>query len=728
MEEQVLSVLHTEFKAAKFELDDDIMNYLASACLVALEDSDDQESAEQQLQEVLDAQLEEAGDSFEAVAGVCRLIAAVKFGKHKVQPPAAGEFQADSKTIQLGKTKEPGELLCCVEDLFLMYGGSSEPLLSNTKFEIRQGHRYGIVGCNGTGKTSLMLALLSGAVKEMPPELKLVHVHGGTVMELGDPDMTASEVAERHRQELGIKGNSDAGKALEDVGFIGEMQQKTLSQLSGGWRMRLALACAMLKRCDVLLLDEPTNHLDAEAVAWLANYLKGLAGTSLVISHQPDFLDQVCTDIIHFDKHELNYHKGNFEAFVRDRAFDSGQAQALLETRSRPLTALAARVMQAQQEEVHLTFPIPGRLDGIHCNSRPIVEMKKVSFQYDESAPFIIKEVSGKLSLNSKVAVVGANGSGKSTLLSVLCGENSPSEYAGTFGEVIRHRNMRLSYIAQHHVFHLEEFWKCTPLIYFQIRFRNGYDQMLQRRLLDLGSSEEQNTRKEMAVKLGKYGRMVHDIVGRQKRGRQVVYEVAWEGLEDPKQNTWETFGKLKKMKADGIARAFDERLAAQAAGIHERPLSEREIVKHLELFQINEEIAKDRTISKLSSGQKSRLMLAAAFWTKPHLVVIDEPTNYLDPETVDALMYALQHFRGGFIASTHCQRFVDEVCSESWTIHEGAVSISKLHDPLLQSKILPREQHMILSRQPPDVGAPLPTLLSAAAVAADRAAHRKVK
>merc|ERR1719311_1065930 len=134
-------------------------------------------------------------------------------------------------------------------------------------------------------------------------------------------------------------------------------------------------------------------------------------------------------------------------------------------------------------------------------------------------------------------------------------------------------------------------------------------------------------------------------------------------------------------MRVDGLARAYDERIGAQASGTDLRPLTDREIVKHLENFQFTEDMCLRRMISSFSAGQKSRLMLGAAFWTKPHVIALDEPTNYLDPETVNSLARALKNFRGGVIAVTHSEHFIEEVCNERWTVTDGAVTVAKDKD-----------------------------------------------
>merc|ERR1712019_121178 len=173
----------------------------------------------------------------------------------------------------------------------------------------------------------------------------------------------------------------------------------------------------------------------------------------------------------------------------------------------------------------------------------------------------------------------------------------------------------------------------------------------------------------------------VGDLLQRTKIGNQLAYEVRWKNLDDPKQNTVEPISKLKMMGLDKICIACDERIAAKAAGLDQRPLTRREVVAHVEKFGIDEEMCCNRQIQGFSAGQKVRLSLAAMFWTKPHLIAVDEPTNYLDVETVEALAKALTNFRGGIIMIEPKTDFVDKICNEKWNLEDGAVTIEKLNN-----------------------------------------------
>merc|ERR1712050_162502 len=224
-------------------------------------------------------------------------------------------------------------------------------------------------------------------------------------------------------------------------------------------------------------------------------------------------------------------------------------------------------------------------------------------------------------------------------------------------------------------MYHLGEFLNSTPYVYIQKRYKDGWDDALQRRLIDPANEEEAKLRQDLAVKYGKYGNQVEDIVGRVVRGGEVFYEVNWKNLPDQKQNTFESMSKLKMLGVSSLAKAYDERLAAQSAGLDQRPLSQREIVKHLEQFGLDEDMVLNREIRGFSAGQKSKLTLGAAFWTKPHIVALDEPTNYIDMETLESLVRALARYKGGVIVISHAKEFVEQVCDETWLVEGGTIA-----------------------------------------------------
>merc|ERR1712194_797256 len=513
--------------------------------------------------------------------------------------------------------------------------------------------------------------------------------------------------------------------------------------------MRLLIAGAMMKKSDVLLLDEPTNHLDSKAVTWLSDYLVGLIYSAImVISHDPGFLNRVCTDIINYNKGKLVYYKGNFDAFTERLGINAADAEALLagqvavsengveraettweektaqqeeevltprsagvasESTGAPLGlksransasshGLVAQGASQQPEEggetptgaggsgapapdrkAKIVFPIAGKVKGLNSLAKPVLEMNDLTFAHGEEKGDVIQGVAGKITMNSRIAITGVNGAGKTTFLNLICGEVHPNASAcPQKGTVARHRNCRLAYMAQQHMHHMKDYMTTSPYIYIQKRYQNGYDGALQQRLLEPANEEEREDRVKRAKQYGKYGCALKNLVGRQMRGKDLYYEASWEGLDDTSKNSWLCLNDLRNLGCESFALAYDDRAAAIEGGVADRPLSQREIVKHLEQFGITEELALNRNIGMFSAGQKSKVSLAAAFWIKPHLVALDEPTNYIDMETLDSLTVALQRFKGGVICISHCAEFVEKVCNETWMLENGGLTIIK--------------------------------------------------
>jgi elongation factor 3 len=240
---------------------------------------------------------------------------------------------------------------------------------------------------------------------------------------------------------------------LTSVGFTKEMLEMVITSLSGGWKMKLALARAMLMKADILLLDEPTNHLDVTNVAWLEDYLINLKSvTSIIVSHDSGFLDRVCSDIIHYANRKLKVYRGNLTCFVK--AVPEAQSYYQLE---------------ATEQEWQL--PEPGFLEGVKSKDKAILKMHNMSFQYPGAPKPQITNVTLQVSLSSRVACIGANGAGKSTLIKVLTGETEATE-----GMVWKHPNLRIAYVAQHAFHHIEQHLDKTPNEYIQWRYAVGED------------------------------------------------------------------------------------------------------------------------------------------------------------------------------------------------------------------------------------------------------------
>ncbi|KAG0008369.1 translational elongation factor EF-1 alpha, partial [Podila clonocystis] len=197
---------------------------------------------------------------------------------------------------------EEGELLCDCE-FSLAYGGMI--LLNKTRLNLRRGQRYGLCGPNGVGKSTLMRAIADGQLEGFPPadELRTVFVEHNLQAEDADLPVATFIFQDEKIKDLDQKAVIEM---LESVGFDKEKQEQAVGSLSGGWKMKLELARAMLMNADILLLDEPTNHLDVANVAWLQDYLNSLTNvTSMIVSHDSGFLDAVCTGIIHYETRKL---------------------------------------------------------------------------------------------------------------------------------------------------------------------------------------------------------------------------------------------------------------------------------------------------------------------------------------------------------------------------------------------------------------------------------------
>jgi elongation factor 3 len=402
----------------------------------------------------------------------------------------------------------------------------------------------------------------------------------------------------------------------------------------------------------------------------------------MVVSHEPAFLDKICTDIIQYREMKMCYYKGNFTSFREQAGISDADCADILDGGPAAEKTGTAGGGDDSDDEVlvgygtgarsKISFPIPMKLTGVSA-SKPILETKNLAFGYIESEPPIFHEVNLKVTQTSRIALTGRNGSGKSTLLALVAGELN-----ARVGDVLRHRNLRIAYIPQNQLFYLSDFNELTPQAYIQARYKSGYDELVQTRLLQFKDEEDRQKRIELAKKYGKQGAMVRTIVGRTVKGKDILYEVAWEGLPDEKQNTQEPFSKLKQMGAEGEARAFDERNSVLSNSQDIRPVTRREIIKHFELFGLDEDMICNRQIGGFSAGQKSKLMLASSMWTRPQAILLDEPTNYVDVETLDAIARALRTFRGGLIISSRDQSFLDKVCTETWLVDGGCVTSSK--------------------------------------------------
>ncbi|KAH8244056.1 ATP-binding cassette sub-family F member 2 [Drosophila bipectinata] len=495
-------------------------------------------------------------------------------------------------------------------------------LLQDTMLELNCGRRYGLIGLNGCGKSSL-LSVLGGREVPIPPHIDIFHLTREIpassksalqcVMEVDEERIKLEKLAE----ELAMSDEDDAQEQLIDIyerlddmsadqaeakaarilhglGFDKAMQQKQAKDFSGGWRMRIALARALFVKPHLLLLDEPTNHLDLDACVWLEEELKEYKRILVLISHSQDFLNGVCTNIIHLTGKRLKYYTGNYEAFVRTRMellenqmkqynweqdqiahmknyiarFGHGSAKLARQAQSKEKT-LAKMVAQGLTEKVsddkvlNFYFPSCGKVPP------PVIMVQNVNFRYNDETPWIYKNLEFGIDLDTRLALVGPNGAGKSTLLKLLYGDLVP-----TSGMIRKNSHLR---IARYHQ-HLHELLDldASPLEYMMRAFPDVKE------------------KEEMRKIIGRYG-----LTGRQ----QVC------------------------------------------------------------------------PIRQLSDGQRCRVVFAWLAWQVPHLLLLDEPTNHLDMETIDALADAINDFDGGMVLVSHDFRLINQVAEEIWVCEKETVT-----------------------------------------------------
>ncbi|XP_006458613.1 hypothetical protein AGABI2DRAFT_200379 [Agaricus bisporus var. bisporus H97] len=550
---------------------------------------------------------------------------------------------------EVPEDEEEGEDLCDCQ-FSLAYG--AKILLNTAKLRLKRGHRYGLCGKNGTGKSTLMRAITNGQVEGFPSpdEVRTFYV---------EHDIDGSEESISVLQFIVddkriLANETEIKEVLASVGFDGPRQAQPIGSLSGGWKMKLALARAMLFKADILLLDEPTNHLDVVNIAWLENYLTGLKTcTSIIVSHDSTFLNNTITDVLHLNRFKLRRYRGNLETFVKH--VPEAKSYYTLEA----------------AEDYKFKLPDPPMLEGVKTKEKSLLKMRKVAFQYPGTAVQQLHEITLQVSLSSRVAVLGPNGSGKSTLVKLLIGDMEPNKG----GEIWKHPNLVIGYVAQHAFHHIDNHLDKTPLEYMLWRYQTGED------LEDMGKasriiSEEEAKKMQdgSLVVVEGQKRFIDEITSRKKLKQSYEYEVSFKGLSSS-ENIW-------LPRDDLIKRGFEKKVLevdtreAQRLGLL-RPLVRREIEKHFADFGLEPEFVSHNTMRGLSGGQKVKIVLGAATWRRPHVVCLDEPTNYLDRESLAALIEALKKFEGGVLVITHNRDFSESLCTEVWAMRDGTLEAS---------------------------------------------------
>jgi ATP-binding cassette subfamily F protein 3 len=487
-------------------------------------------------------------------------------------------------------------------------------LLREANLAIHNGQKIGVIGRNGSGKSSLFACLLGQLTLDkgdlsMPDGLRCAHmrqeteassasavdyvIDGDTQFRAIERQLLAAEaradgaaIAHLHSEMDKIGGYDIRYRAMQllsGLGFMAEQFDNPVSSFSGGWRIRLNLAAALMAPSDLLLLDEPTNHLDLEATLWLEQWLKRYQGTLLIISHDRSFLDEVIAYVVSVEQQKLTLYRGNYSSFETQRAERLAQEQALFEKQQRRVAeiedfvrrfrakATKARQAQSRLKELdrmqliapaHIDSPFQFEFAPPERLPAELLALDKLSVGY--TAP-LVSNIRLTIRDTTRIGLLGFNGCGKSTLLRTIAGDLAPLA-----GELRTSKYLQVGYFAQHQVDVLDQ--RASPML------------LLQR--LD-PSAREQTLR---------------DFLG-----------------------------------------GFDFR-------------GER----------INE------TIENFSGGEKARLALALVVWQRPNLLLLDEPTNHLDLEMRHALTVALQGFEGALVIVSHDRHLLSNTVDEFYSIHHG--------------------------------------------------------
>jgi len=412
-----------------------------------------------------------------------------------------------------------------IENFSLQLYGAE--LIADTRLEFNYGRRYGLIGFNGAGKSTLLTCLGQREVP-IPSHVSIYHLD----REIAATDKTAVEAViddlekervrlEKEAEELvAVEGGAEserlmdiyntldemdvdsapsrAAEILHGLGFTHEMQIKKTKDFSGGWRMRIALARALFVSPTMLILDEPTNHLDLEATVWLEEYLKNYKRILLLVSHSQDFLNNVCTNIIHLKSKKLEYYGGNYDTYVKARAekeenqmkqynWEQEQIRHMKEYIARFGHGSAKLAAQAQSKEKTLAkMQEKGLTERIVADKivsfvfhdcgklpPPVLTFNKVGFGY-KPGHLLYKDVEFGIDLDSRVALVGPNGAGKSTLLKLMVGVLNPVN-----GSVRRHNHLRIGWFHQHLTEQLD--LNLSPLQYMMKAFDSIEEEPMRR-------------------------------------------------------------------------------------------------------------------------------------------------------------------------------------------------------------------------------------------------------
>ena len=518
----------------------------------------------------------------------------------------------------------------------------AKPLLEGAELAINPGERIGLVGANGSGKSSLF-SLLRGELHtdkgdvDFPAHWRIAYVAqetpalaraaveyaidgDGALREL-ERRLEAAEAAndgaligELHAAMAdadAYTARPRAERLLVGLGFTQAQLAEPVSTFSGGWRMRLNLAQALMCPSDLLLLDEPTNHLDLDAIIWLEEWLKRYPGTLIVVSHDRDFLDGVVGAVVHIDQRKLRRYSGNYSSFEGQRAQALVLAQGQIERQQRErahlqsfidrFKAKATKARQAQSrmkmlakmEELaplHAAAPFAFEFREPLRAPNPLLVLEDVDAGY-EGKP-VLQAINLSVQSEQRIGLLGVNGAGKSTFIKTIAGALPVLR-----GSAIFNKGLVIGYFAQHQV----------------------------------------------------------------------------EMLRDDQSPLWHL-----------------QQLSARASA----NIREQELRNYLGSFNFPGDMATG-PIEHFSGGEKARLALALIVWQRPNLLLLDEPTNHLDLETREALAVALAQFEGTLVLVSHDRHLLRATTEQLLIVADGRVQpfdgdLDDYRDSLLKSKAEP--------------------------------------
>merc|ERR1712087_993764 len=566
---------------------------------------------------------------------------------------------------------------------------------------LKRNRFYGLLGPNQCGKTTLMRAIANEQLEVFPKrdELKSVFVEheiedeevgvqddGFPILSVDKPGWWWVQHTCNDIYKIEKPVTEDAVKELmKSIGFgypggpdRAANLDNPVTSYSGGWKMKMQLCAAQLMNADVLMLDEPTGHLDVDNIKWLEDWLESFPGSIICTSHFSPFLNKMCTHIIDFQERKLKTFKGTKGSTLTQFVQKYPEKQSYFELRN---------------DVMKFTFPEPGSMEGVKSRSKVVLRMNNVTFQYPTKDKPTIMDVNLTVSQVSRVAVIGANGAGKSTAIKVLVGEQKPTE-----GSIWKAAGLRMAYVAQHAFHHLEKHMKETPTQYIMWRFAGNDDkESLEFKTTELSVDEEAARAAQWCIdsvsggvrrctdpkedakkaKQDEINAVVPDaVLGRRQKKKEKTYEyeVKWQ-FKPMESNVWVEKDILVKMGYLKLVQREDERQAAMA-GLMTKQLTQPSIEKHLADFGVDAESASHTQISQLSGGMKVKVVLAACMWQNPHVLILDEPTNYLDREGLGALVLAIKDYKGGVLIISHNKEFCDNVATEKWIMKGGYLRI----------------------------------------------------